>query len=168
MARDAEFTEFAAIAYPSLVRTARLLTGDHHLAEDLVQAALIRVYTHWSAASARDSPQAYARRTVVNLFASWRRRRWRGEVPGFVPEEPWSGDDADRIADRQALRSALAKLPPAQRVVVVLRFYEDCSVEETAALLRCSPGTVKSRTTRALTRLRESGALAGAVERKRS
>jgi len=168
MARDAEFTEFVAIAYPSLVRTARLLSGDHQIAEDLVQTALIRVYLHWNAASARDSPQAYARRVLVNLFASWRRRRWRGEVPGHVPDLPSDGGDIEMLTDRHTLRAALARLPPAQRLVVVLRFYEDLSVQETAALLGCSAGTVKSRTNRALARLRESGALVGFAERGRS
>ncbi|MEV1066768.1 SigE family RNA polymerase sigma factor [Streptomyces sp. NPDC050263] len=160
--RDTEFGEFAAGAYPSLLRTARLLTGDRHTAEDLLQAALVRVYVRWSRSASWDSPHAYARKVVVNLYATWRRRRWHTEV--VRPEAdhtPGAGDMAGEAETRLELDRALAALPRAQRVVVVLRFYEDLSVQETADLLGCSPGTVKSRTNRALERLRAMGALAG-------
>ncbi|MFE2427815.1 SigE family RNA polymerase sigma factor [Streptomyces sp. NPDC059373] len=164
--RDAEFAEFAGTAYRSLLRTARLLTGDPHTAEDLVQAALVRVYLHWSRAATWASPHTYARKVVVNLFATWRRRRWHTEVPQGEPESSADGYDmAGRADARLELAGALAALPRAQRSVLVLRCYEDLSVEETAELLGCSPGTVKSRTNRALERLRDADTLAGYTRR---
>ncbi|WP_338671988.1 SigE family RNA polymerase sigma factor [Streptomyces sp. SCSIO 30461] len=160
--RDAEFSDFVVAAHSSLLRTARLLTGDPHTAEDLVQAALVRVYLRWSRSASWASPQAYARKAVVHLYATWRRRRWHTEVirteRGSTPD---THDMAGSAEARLELSRALAALPRAQRAVVVLRFYEDLSVEETADLLGCSPGTVKSRTNRALERLRAGGALAG-------
>lgn len=161
-ARDLEFADFVTAAHTSLLRTARLLTGDPHTAEDLVQAALVRVYLHWGRSAGWDSPQAYARKVVVNLYATWRRRRWHTEV--VRPEKDSAPDGHDMAGSAEArleLGRALAALPRAQRAVVVLRFYEDLSVEQTAELLGCSPGTVKSRTNRALERLRATGALAG-------
>ncbi|MFE5482062.1 SigE family RNA polymerase sigma factor [Streptomyces sp. NPDC056527] len=157
-----DFAEFAESAYASLLRTARLLTGDPHAAEDLVQAALVRVYLRWGGSARWESPQAYARKVVVNLYATWRRRRWHTEVvrPGG-DSAPDTHDMAGGADARLELARALAALPRAQRAVVVLRFYEDLSVEQTAELLGCSPGTVKSRTNRALERLRAGGALAG-------
>lgn len=159
--RDAGFAEFVRGAYASLLRTAVLLTGDRHAAEDLVQAALVRVYVRWNRSAAWESPQAYARKVVVNLFATWRKRRWNGEVPSSAERHVTdAGDMADGAARRLLVGRVLATLPRAQRAVVVLRFYEDLSVEQTAELLGCSPGTVKSRTNRALERLRASGVLA--------
>jgi RNA polymerase sigma-70 factor (sigma-E family) len=160
--RDAEFADFVAGAHASLLRTARLLTGDRHTAEDLVQAALVRVYLRWGRSAGWNSPQAYARKVVVNLYATWRRRRWHTEV--VRPEGDTGSDGHDMAGSAEArleLGRALAALPRPQRAVVVLRFYEDLSVEQTAELLGCSPGTVKSRTNRALERLRAAGALAG-------
>ncbi|MER7955401.1 MULTISPECIES: SigE family RNA polymerase sigma factor [unclassified Streptomyces] len=160
----AQFTEFAESAYASLLRTARLLTGDPHAAEDLVQAALVKVYLRWGGSAGWDSPQAYARKVVVNLYATWRRRRWHTEVVRPAHDgapAPDTHDMAGGADARLELARALAALPRAQRAVVVLRFYEDLSVEQTAELLGCSPGTVKSRTNRALARLRAAGALAG-------
>jgi RNA polymerase sigma-70 factor (sigma-E family) len=160
--RDADFVDFVAGAHASLLRTAQLLTGDRHTAEDLLQAALVRVYVHWARSAGWNSPQAYARKVVVNLYATWRRRRWHTEV--VRPEEDHTADAGDMAGSaetRLELDRALATLPRAQRAVVVLRFYEDLSVEETADLLGCSPGTVRSRTNRALERLRAAGALSG-------
>lgn len=163
-AHDQDFTEFTEASYASLLRTARLLTGDRHAAEDLVQAALVKVYLHWGRSGSWVSPQAYARKAVVNLYATWRRRRWHTETahPGGEGAVAADGRDmAGGVEARLELARALGALPRAQRAVVVLRFYEDLSVEETAELLGCSPGTVKSRTNRALERLRAAGALAG-------
>ncbi|MCS0639401.1 SigE family RNA polymerase sigma factor [Streptomyces sp. LP05-1] len=160
-----DFTVFAESAYASLLRTARLLTGDWHSAEDLVQSALVKVYLRWHRSAGWESRQAYARKVVVNLYATWRRRRWHGEVTGpGQPEgrpDPAAGDLIGGLDVRLELDRALAALSRAQRAVVVLRFYEDLSVDRTAELLGCSPGTVKSRTNRALERLRAMGALAG-------
>lgn len=175
--RDTGFTEFARTAYRPLLRTARLLTGDGHAAEDLVQAALVRVYLQWGRSDSWDSPHAYARKVVVNLFATWRRRRWHGEVPDGGTAAAYEGtgaagaasagstgsarDPASGVDERLALGQALSGLPRGQRAVLVLRFYEDLSVEQTAELLGCSPGTVKSRTNRALEHLRRTDALTG-------
>ncbi|MFE1577291.1 SigE family RNA polymerase sigma factor [Streptomyces fradiae] len=163
-ADDQGFTDFTTTSYASLLRTARLLTGDRHTAEDLVQAALVKVYLRWGRSGSWASPQAYARKVVVNLYATWRRRRWHTETPRSGDEAAAAADGPDMAGGAEArleLARALGSLPRAQRAVVVLRFYEDLSVEETADLLGCSPGTVKSRTNRALERLRASGALAG-------
>jgi RNA polymerase sigma-70 factor (sigma-E family) len=158
--REAAFAEFAAGAQASLLRTAVLLTGDRHTAEDLVQSALIRVYLRWGRSDSWDSPVAYARKTLVNLYATWRRRSWHGEVPYAAPGDTGEqGDHAEHVvAHRQVVR-ALAALPRRQRAVLVLRFFEDMSVEEAAEVLGCSPGTVKSRTGRAIQRLRAANAL---------
>ncbi|MFJ9796050.1 SigE family RNA polymerase sigma factor [Streptomyces sp. NPDC101145] len=162
-AHEQDFTEFTEASYASLLRTARLLTGDRHAAEDLVQAALVKVYLRWGRSGSWASPQVYARKVVVNLYATWRRRRWHTETahPGGEGAAVADRRDmADGAETRLELARALGALPRAQRAVVVLRFYEDLSVEETAELLGCSPGTVKSRTNRALERLRATGALA--------
>lgn len=147
-----DFDDFVREASPQLLRLARRLTGDAHLAEDLVQMALWRVARRWH--RARDSPAAYARTTLVNLTTDhWRARAVRiQEVSGVVPdtpsraEQPGSGDDA--------LLGAIRKLPPRQRAVVVLRYWEDLSVEETASAMGCTTGTVKSTASKALAQLR--------------
>lgn len=153
----ASFDEFVEDRSTALLRTAFLLTGDRGHAEDLLQTTLLRTLRRWSRASA--APEAYARRVLVNLSKD--RLRSRGRRP---PEVVMSPDvtglpsvDAgyDRIADRRVVSDALGRLPLRQRQVVVLRFVEDLSVEETADLLGCAAGTVKSQTARALTRLRE-------------
>lgn len=154
-AREAAFAEFAAGSRASLMRTAVLLTGDRHTAEDLVQAALVRVYLTWGRSESWDSPVAYARKSVVNLYATWRRRSWHGEVPHAVPADDGSGSDhADQVLAHHQIMAALATLPRHQRAVLVLRYFEDMSVEEAANVLGCSAGTVKSRTQRAIQRLR--------------
>jgi len=147
------FAEFVAARGPALSRTAYLLTGDHHGAADLVQAALERTARHWRRVAAAGDPDGYVRRVMVNQRTSWWRRH-RGLVsPGEIPERPVA-DETARSVDRIVLARALADLPPRQRAIVVLRFYEDYSVAQTAAALGCSAGTVKSQTHDALARLR--------------
>ena len=153
--RDAEFAEFVQHAWPRLYRTAHLLLGDHGLAEDLTQTALAKTYAAWGRIEDPAAALAYARTTLVNTATSWfRRRGWRNELPredvalGRVAHTP-------DPSDRPALMVALAALPPRQRAVVVLRYYDDLSVAEAAAALGCSTGTVKSQTSTALARLRE-------------
>ena len=150
---DDGFASFAAGAAPRLGRTARLLTADRHLAEDLVQATLVAVYLRWRRVAAMDAPHAYAQRVLYTTFCSWRGRRWSAERPTAVlPEreapDPFAGSETG------AVDAALARLPRRQRAVVVARFYEDLSVEQTAALLGCSTGTVKAHTARAMATLR--------------
>jgi RNA polymerase sigma-70 factor (sigma-E family) len=153
--REAEFISFAAHVHPAMLRTARLLTGDPDTAQDLAQAALLRIYLSWGRSNAWDNPSAYARKTLVNVHATWRRRFWHREVPHEDPGEPLRPDDpAQGWSDLVDLERALAALPAAQRTVLVLRFYEDLSVAEVAQLLGCSEGTVKSRTSRGLERMR--------------
>jgi RNA polymerase sigma-70 factor (sigma-E family) len=149
---DADFEAFVVGRSPALLRTAVLLTGDRYDAEDLLQTALLRVARHWS--RALDHPDAYTRRVLVNLAVDrTRRRRRHPERLGDVPEQPGL---TVRIAveDRDELLDALRALPARQRATVVLRFWEDLSVAETAGLLGCTEGTVKSATSKALARLR--------------
>ena len=160
--REAEFVRFAETVHPAMLRTARLLTGDPDTAQDLVQTALLRIYLSWGRSDAWDNPAAYARKTLVNVHATWRKRFWHREVPHDAPGEQWRPDDsAQGWGDPVDLERALASLPDAHRRVLVLRFYEDLSVEQVADLLGCSVGTVKSRTSRALERIRTRSELSG-------
>ncbi|GAB2584860.1 SigE family RNA polymerase sigma factor [Streptomyces capparidis] len=145
-----DFDEFVTARGPRLLRVAWLLTGDAHLAEDLLQTVLAKVWPKWRRI-AQDSPEAYVRRALVNTHASWWRRRWRGEVPhGELPDAAADGDPFGDVDLEQTLAAAVRSLPVRQRAVIVLRFFEDLSVEDTAEVLGCSPGTVKSQTSKAL------------------
>lgn len=149
---DAAFTAFVHDAWRPLYRTAYLLLGEHGAAEDLTQAALAKTYAGWSRIRERDAAYGYARTTLLNEARSlFRRPSWGRERPvAALPEKSAETDPSDRPAVLDALRG----LPPRQRAVVVLRFYEDLSVAETAAALDCSTGTVKSQTSEALAKLR--------------
>ncbi|MFG2102529.1 SigE family RNA polymerase sigma factor [Micromonospora echinaurantiaca] len=156
-ARGAEFDDFVRSRSVALLRVAYLLTGDRHTAEDLLQEVLEQVYVRWP--RVRVSPEAYARRALVNR--SINRWRWRARRPeqALGDNDGVARDHADDIALRQAVVAALRTLPPRQRAAVVLRYLEDLSVADVAATLRCSEGAVKSHASRGLARLRE--ALAG-------
>jgi RNA polymerase sigma-70 factor (sigma-E family) len=150
-----DFESYVAARRAFLRRTAYLLTGDWDRAEDVVQDALTNLYVHWRRASRATSVDAYARRTLVNAFLAERRRPWRRErSTEHLPESAYDGP-ADSGDDRDELRRALATLGPSQRAVVVLRYWDDLSVEETAAALGCSTGNVKSQSARGLAHLRE-------------
>jgi RNA polymerase sigma-70 factor (sigma-E family) len=154
---DAEdFRQFMATRSTALLRTAFLLTGDRGHAEDLVQSALIRAYRHWGQVRRSGVPEAYVRRILVNERNSrWRRDRHRArEVVGEVPDRP-GGDEAQALADRDEMWRGLQAMPPRTRAVLVLRYWEDLSEAETAELLGCSVGTVKSQASRGLRRLAE-------------
>ncbi len=154
MRRDEGFAAFAAACSPGLLRSARLLTGDHHLAEDLVQAVLLKLYLRWGRSHRWDSPPAYARRVLFTTYLSWAGRRWSGErATADLPEVAAPDPFAD--ADTGAVQQALAGLPRGQRAVLVARFHEDLSVEQAAALLGVTTGTVKSQTAKALARMRQ-------------
>lgn len=148
-----EYVEFATARSTHLYRTACLLAGgDSHLAEDLVQETLGRVYVHWRRVSAADNPAAYAHTVLVRTYLSHRRRRSSGERPtGYVPDASAAESDT---ALRVTLLHALGELSVRDRAVVVLRYWEDRSVEETATLLRLSAGVVRTQSSRALARLR--------------
>lgn len=149
---DGDFTEFVQASWPGLYRTAYLLLGDRGLAEDLAQTALAKTYAAWSRIDDRAAAPAYARRTLVNTASSWfRKKGWRNELPtSSMPEAAYAVDPSTR----PAVIDALGQLPPRQRAVVVLRYYEDLSVAETADALGCSTGTVKSQTYEAFAKLR--------------
>lgn len=156
---EVEFRDFALRCGPRLGRTAYLLTGDRGDAEDLVQTALARTWGAWRRLEDIGKAEAYARVVLLRLA----QRRWhrRGRARPAAPERPVAdtADTADTVALAETVRVALRTLPPDQRAVLVLRYYEQRSETEIAELLRCSPGTVKSRASRGLRRLRESGLL---------
>ncbi|HEY8456683.1 MAG TPA: SigE family RNA polymerase sigma factor [Actinopolymorphaceae bacterium] len=155
---DAEFSAYVAARQKALVRTAYLLTGDQHSAEDLVQTALARTYASWHKIKDKGAVDAYVRRAIVNEHKGWWRRAWRrlerssAEVP--EPTGQSVPDHAATSADREHLWELVLTLPPRQRAAVVLRYFEDLSEAETAKALGCSVGTVKSQTSRALASLR--------------
>jgi RNA polymerase sigma-70 factor (sigma-E family) len=152
--RDEEFAEFVSARSPQLYRSAYLLTGSPHAAEDLVQTALAKTYAAWWRVRAAHDPVAYVHGVLIKSFLSERRRRSAGELPvGEVPERA-TDDPAQRATERATLLAALAGLPPLDRAVVVLRFWEDRSVAQTAADLDLSEAAVKNRSLRALRALR--------------
>jgi RNA polymerase sigma-70 factor (sigma-E family) len=152
MTPDDEFAEFAAVASARLRRTAFLLCGDWHTAEDLAQVTLEKLFVSWRRLSRRDEVYAYATRTLVNTYLAGRRLRSAEEVlTGQLPERP-CGQQAPEI--RIMVLDALAALPPRARAVVVLRYWADMSVGQVAELLGCSEGTVKSQAARGLDKLR--------------
>ena len=154
------FESFVASRWRPLMRAAWLLTGDWASAEDLVQNTLTRAWGAWHQVSAADEPDAYVRRMLSNEFLSGRRRKMSGEVPrGELPEPAGAESSDDDVVRRLVLDRALAALPPVQRAVVVLRFFLDLSVDQTAQALDCSVGNVKSQSSRALAKLRASSDL---------
>lgn len=153
-----DFDDFVAARSPALLRTAFLLTHDHALAEDLLQTALTKAWFAWSRIDGR--PEAYVRKILVTTYSTWWRRRWNGERPTeTLPETSVGGADADTGHD---LWTAMERLPRRQRAVVVLRFFEDLSVADTAEALGVTPGTVKSQLSKALAHLRIDPALVDA------
>jgi RNA polymerase sigma-70 factor (sigma-E family) len=153
------FEEFVRARRSSLVRFGWALTGDRGQGEDLAQAAFDRLWPHWAKVSAGGDPWPYVQRIAINLALSWRRRRWRNEIPVAEPTAPPAADDdTDSWVSRQLVAGWLDGLPPRQRAVVVLRFLMDLSVEETAVCLGCSIGTVKSQTSKGLQALRQKHA----------
>ena len=149
-----DFREFVAARSPALLRTAYLLTGDWGTAEDLLQTALTKIYLAWRRMGEIEAVEPYARRVLVNTSISWWRRRWHGERPTEVLPERAVADRVDEQLERDALWRHVRSLPARQRAVLVLRFYEDLSEAQTAAILDISTGTVKSQTSRALATLR--------------
>lgn len=151
--RDDEFTEFVAARLPAVRRVAHLLCQDWHRTDDLVQVAITRLYVHWDRAMVMDNTEAYLRTILVREFLSERRSGWarRVSIGAQPPDRADAGPDHDAVID---LNAALAVLPAGQRAAVVLRYYCDLTVEQTAQVLGCTPGTVKSQTARGLGSLR--------------
>lgn len=155
MTRDEEFAAYDAARGGALRNTAYLLCGDWHLAHDLTQTALTKLYLAWSRVHQRDGLDGYARKVLVRVFLDERRRPWRRErasAPGAAVFDRPVHDPA--VAERLAVRAALAQVPARQRAALVLRYWLDLSVEQAAEELGCSPGTVKSQTSRGLVTLR--------------
>ena len=154
--RDAAmFSELVEHRSHALLRTAYLMVGDRQLAEDLLQEALIKAYMAWPRLREHDRFEAYVRRTIVTTSISWRRRRSFHERPSDALPERSSTDPVDGLGTHQVLLAHLRTLPPRQRAAIVLRFYDDLSVADTADVMGCSPGTVKSHVSIGLAKLRE-------------
>src|ERR1700755_38861 len=152
--RDDGFTAYVVSRRAHLFRAAYLLCGDPHKAEDIVQTALAKLYVAWPRASKADSVDAYVRRVIVNSHLDERRRPWRREAPTTDDRLDRAAPTGVTLEESDALWAALRQLGPKQRRVVVLRHYWGLSVEETAADLGVSPGTVKSQTSATLDKLR--------------
>ena len=152
--RDADFAAYMTARQPSLLRTAYLLTGDRHTAEDLVQTAFAKLYLSWDKVQRRELVDGYLRRILVNEHSSlWRRAFKRHEVVAEHLPETHAVDRPDE-GQRAALWDFVQTLPRRQRAVIVLRYYEDLSEAETADVLGVSVGTVKSQASRALAAMR--------------
>ncbi len=153
--REVEYAEYVSASLPSLRRLALLLCHDWQRADDLVQAAIIRLYVRWARAGAADNLDAYVRTILFREFLHERRSGWASRVrlTDAPPEVPAVPADEDAALD---LQTAIAALPPRQRAALVLRFYCDLNVDQSARVLGCSPGTVKSQTARALSTLRRT------------
>lgn len=150
---DADFTAFVAARSPALSRLAFLLTADEATADDLLQTALLRSYLRWS--KVREHPEAYVRRVLVTVAVEDRRRPWRREIAWAQPPEAADPRDATAGVDElDAMQRVLAGLPARQRAAVVLRHAQGLSVAQTAELLGCSEGTVRSQASRGLDKLR--------------
>lgn len=153
MADRGTFDSFVEARSGRLLRTAYLLTRDWGTAEDLLQTVLAKAWFAWG--RIETDPESYVRRALVTTYTSWWRRKWRGEVPSEVlPDTATTGDATGEVDERDAVWAALGRLAPRQRAVLVLRFYEDLTEAQTASVLGCTVGTVKSQTFRALERLR--------------
>jgi RNA polymerase sigma-70 factor (sigma-E family) len=150
---ESAFRAFALTRRPSLRRTAFLLCGDWHQADDLVQSALVKLYVAWPRIRDKEPPDGYTHRILVRCYLDERRRPWRRESPvETVDDFAAAGRPSDELLD---LRAALGRLPKRQRATLLMRFWLDESVAQTADALGCSEGTVKSQTARALNSLRE-------------
>jgi RNA polymerase sigma-70 factor (sigma-E family) len=156
MTNEITFRDWVASNLPRLRRTAYLMCGDWYLADDVVQEALAGLYVHWRRVSKRGDVNSYVRTSIVNAITSAHRKPWRRreQLPGDLPDRPTPGSGQAGEDRRDELLAALARLGPSQRAIVVLRYWDDQSIEETARALNVSTGTVKSQASRALESLR--------------
>jgi RNA polymerase sigma-70 factor (sigma-E family) len=155
---EQEFAEYFAARREAVRRTAFLLCGDWHRADDLAQTAFVALHRRWRKVRDKQALDAYVRRSVVRAVIDESRRPWRRErFVDELPETPGGdGEIGDTVATRDALLRGLKRVPPRQRAVLVLRFLEGLDVSGTAAALGCTEGTVKSQTARGLEALREA------------
>jgi RNA polymerase sigma-70 factor (sigma-E family) len=156
MSHAPDFDDFVRGRSSPMLRSAWVLTGgDWALAEDLVQTALSEVWRHWVRVAVMEAPEAYAHKTMINTFLRWRGRRWTGEVASAeLPESVTDTGGFSQVDERESVRRALRELTARQRAVIMLRYFEDRSEAETAQVMGCSVGTVKSQAAKALARLR--------------
>ncbi|MFD9003515.1 SigE family RNA polymerase sigma factor [Streptomyces sp. NPDC059582] len=164
-ARDEEFQAFVIGRWPRLMRTAFLLTGEQHAAEDLVQSTLEKTFVAWRRVGSADDPEAYVRRVMINAHARRHRRKLREflapkDDTGLAHEVADTGDRISQADDRNALLKALAQLPPRQREAVVLRYWEDLTESQAAEAMGCSVGAVKSNAAKGIAKLRAVPGLA--------
>ncbi|MGH3729509.1 MAG: SigE family RNA polymerase sigma factor [Micromonosporaceae bacterium] len=153
--RDEEYTAFVRAVWPRLFRSAYALCGDHQLAQDAAQAALIKAYASWRRVRRADSPEAYVRQMVVNeLRGWWRRKAYRSERATEDLDLRQVDSPENQLATSDQIWRGLATLPPRQRAVLVLRYFEDLSERQIADQLGIRPGTVKSQAAAALAKLR--------------
>jgi RNA polymerase sigma-70 factor (sigma-E family) len=153
---DGSFEEYVVTRGDGLLRFAYVLSGDRHLAEDLVQEVLARIYRRWHRMAHVEQPDAYLRTAIVRQFLSWRRRRSSGETPtDRLPERASIADIATRHAVQDEMWRLLASLPRKQRAVLVLRFYEDLPDPQIAEVLGCRQTTVRVHASRGLAQLRQ-------------
>ncbi|SCE84622.1 SigE family RNA polymerase sigma factor [Micromonospora mirobrigensis] len=151
---EQEYVEYVTARLPLLRRIACQLTGDPHRGDDLVQTAVTRLYVNWRRAREAQNLDAYVRTVLVRVFLDEKRRLWSRVRLTDTPPEPTATPIGDAVEDRELLHAALAQVPPRQRAVLVLRFLHDRPVDEVAATLGCTAGTVKSQTSQGLARLR--------------
>ena len=149
------FSEFVENRSHALLRTAYLMVGDHQLAQDLLQEALIKTLIAWPRLRDHNNVDAYVRRVIVNTAFTWRRRRSFHERPADLLPEVSSPDQVETLATHQVLVTQLRALSPRQRAAIVLRYYEDLTVAQTAEIMGCSEGAVKSHVSIGLSKLRE-------------
>lgn len=149
------FTEFVEARSSSLFRTAYLMVGDHQLAEDLLQEALVKTLIAWPRLRDRANVDAYTRRILVTTSISWRRRRSFHERPAGTLPERVDQDPVEAVVTHDAVIAALMTVPPRQRAAIVLRYYQDLTETQTADVMGCSVGAVKSQVAAGLKRLRE-------------
>ena len=147
------FAEFVRSHSASLFRTAFLMTGDYQRAEDLLQTTLVRLYQRWPRVAEMERPGGYARKVLVSQASSWWRKRSSSESPVVLLDQPARGDRMEELDEQQRVWQAVLTLPPRQRAVTVLRYYEDLSEAEIADTLSIAPGTVKSHAHAAARRL---------------
>ena len=164
MSNDDDFAAFVAARWGSLYRLAYLLAASPTGAEDLLQTTLEKAYVNWSRIGRMEHAEAYVRRMLANTFVSSRRRSWVGEQPwDELPDE--AGDSAEvPVLDRHLFWPLVCALPPRQRAVIVLRYYEDLTEAQIALVLGCAAGTVKSQSSAAMGALRRALAAAGVAQ----
>ncbi|WP_405061453.1 SigE family RNA polymerase sigma factor [Kribbella sp. NBC_01505] len=165
--RDQEFAEFVDGRFTALQRFGYLLTGEWHLAEDLVQTALTKVWFHRNSLRSANALESYTRTAMVNTSTQWWRRKWKGETPTEVLPEPAGDSQYGVVDDRDLLLRALATLPRRTRATLVLRYFEDLPEAEIATIMGCSIGTVKSNVSRGLAKLREHQLVVGITQPER-